>query len=93
MTAEIIEFKRPEEEVPHCTGEARCLDCKHTWAAVAPLGVIWLECPACSLVRGRFVNYVARGDHYWECNCGNDLFKVTPDFIYCPNCGQEQTFP
>jgi Zn finger protein HypA/HybF involved in hydrogenase expression len=33
----------------HISGKARCLACKHEWAAVSLVGTVWLECPACSL--------------------------------------------
>lgn len=76
----------PEEEKPHAYGTAICIDCKHEWMAVAPLETKWLECPQCSLIRGRF-KYTYHKDHpHWECTCGNDLFCVTPQGYYCPNC-------
>lgn len=37
---------------PHLSGGASCLACKHTWQAVAELGVNDLECPSCGLLRG-----------------------------------------
>lgn len=86
MTVVNLEQAR-EERKPHMTGPARCLDCKHEWVAVAPVGTIWMECPKCSLIRGRFVNQVERDGDHWVCNCGNDLFYVTSDGAYCPNCG------
>lgn len=81
-----------EERQPHSTGTAICLDCRHEWEAVAPDNVLWLECPSCKLVRGRFKyqHEIAEGLE-WRCNCGNDLFRVTPDGYYCPNCGEWQT--
>ena len=78
---------RREENMPHVSGIAICLDCKHEWAAVAPVGVVWLECPSCSLARGRFKYQHERDGEQWKCNCGNDLFHVKPEGIYCPNCG------
>jgi Zn finger protein HypA/HybF involved in hydrogenase expression len=78
-----------DEARPHLSGKARCLDCKHEWEAVAPLGATWLQCPGCSLFRGRFIGEILRDKllHY-TCNCGNDLFYVTLDGTYCPNCGE-----
>lgn len=72
---------------PHMEGKARCLACGHEWHAVAPTGMVWMECPSCSLIRGRFVAQVERKGPHWHCHCGNELFCVTPDGIYCPNCG------
>lgn len=73
---------------PHSEGKARCLDCGHAWEAVAPVGVTWMECPMCGLMRGRFVwSHLREGALHWRCDCGCDLFYVTPDGSYCPNCG------
>ena len=80
----VIEFKKKE---PHISGEAICLSCGHNWVSIAPTGTIWLECPECHVVRGRFVYQCERDGLHWECDCGNDLFHVTEDGFYCPNCG------
>lgn len=79
-----------EAREPHSEGKARCLACKHEWVAVAPVGTIWLECPACTLERGRFIAQHQREGDHWHCNCGCDLFYATPDGIYCPNCAEWQ---
>lgn len=87
MSADVVSLadRRPD---PHSSGFAKCLDCKHEWAAVAPAGTTWLECPSCGLVRGRFkFQHERPGLAHWECSCGNDLFHVTTDGYYCPNCG------
>jgi hypothetical protein len=34
--------------------EAVCLSCKNTWAATAPAGAQFIECPSCDLVTNRF---------------------------------------
>lgn len=76
----------------HSSGKARCLDCKHEWVAVAPTGTPWLECPSCTLFRGRFVEHHEHGDKaHWECRCGNELFYILADGCLCPNCGRYQT--
>jgi len=79
-----------KEREPHSTGEARCLSCNHEWIAVAPTGTVWLECPECSIEKGRFVAHHERSGDHWECDCGCDLFYITPDGMYCPNCGDWQ---
>lgn len=86
----VIDFEAARQaREPHMTGPARCLDCKHEWEASAPVGTVWLECPACSLERGRFALRVQRSDElHAVCFCGNDLFHVTPSGPYCPNCGE-----
>ena len=70
-------------------GDARCLHCKHEWTANSPLGVVELECPSCSLMKGAYVG-VCVPDEYWECSCDNDLFFVTKDGIKCARCGDYQ---
>ena len=72
----------------YMVGEARCLSCGHKWVSVAPIGVLWLECPECHCMKGRYVHPNERDVPHWKCNCGNDLFYVTPDGYYCPNCGE-----
>lgn len=76
---------------PHLAGEAICLSCKHEWAAVCPIGTTWLECPACHLLRGVMKFPVIRDGLHWTCACGNQLFYISPDGTYCPNCGGWQT--
>lgn len=75
---------------PYIAGEAFCLDCKHKWAVVAEVGATWLECPVCGLFRGRVKYQCERDCPHWTCKCGNDLFHVTEDGFYCPNCGAWQ---
>lgn len=81
-----------EERKPHLSGFCRCLACKHQWVGVAPVGVVWLECPSCSLERGRFISQAERNEPHWHCHCGNDLFFVSMQGPYCPNCGTAQKF-
>ena len=94
MSGEVIDFARAKEErTPHMEGHALCLACRHRWVAVAPLGTVWLECPApeCRLLRGRFFVPMARGEDRWVCACGNDLFHHNSvRGLYCPHCGADQ---
>ena len=81
--------KFKEDNSPHLTGEARCVSCKHDWAAVAPVGTVELECPSCSLMTGRFINTALRGDEYFECFCGCNLFMHHRDGgAYCAKCAE-----
>lgn len=74
---------------PHMTGRAVCLDCKQAWRAVVPVGVVWLTCPQCNLNRGRLIDHVEiDAGYHWTCGCGCNLFHVTPESFYCPNCGK-----
>jgi len=68
-------------------GVVICLDCKHEWEVVASLRTKWLKCPSCGLIRGRFKYPYSRDGEEWVCDCGNDLFHMKPEGIYCPNCG------
>lgn len=86
MAAKIVELESRRFK-PHSSGEARCLACGHEWAAVAPIGINWFECPSCHTMRGCHKYHYQRQDDLWTCQCGNDLFFVTRDGIYCPNCG------
>ena len=86
-----------EARSPHMTGKAVCLDCRHEWVAVMPvtsdttcIGAQWLECPECTLERGRFRFHTTSPGLHWTCNCGCDLFFVTDKHFYCPNCGAVQ---
>lgn len=77
---------------PHLQGRARCAGCRHEWQAVAPVGTTVLECPECSSMKGFFVCQVERGENFWQCNCGNDLFRITEGLgPYCINCGSAAT--
>lgn len=84
----IISF---QDHQSHLSGAAFCIECRHTWTAVAPTGTGWLECPACTRMTGRFKYTMVKEDvAHWTCKCGNDLFYATPDGFYCPNCGADQ---
>lgn len=70
------------------------MQCNHTWAAVVPVGSIELECPECKTMKGRFTfPFSPPTSHVWECACKNQLFNVSHEGIFCPNCGVYQSFP
>ncbi len=80
-----------QERTPHLHGAARCVGFRHEWQAVAPVGTVHLDCPACLLPKGLFVNLVSRGQQARTCNCGNDLFQIAPGLgPYCTGCGAQQ---
>lgn len=83
----VVDF--PAKKTPHVEGEALCLACKHAWVAVAPCPAPpWLECPECGTVRGLYKYHFEKPNTmHWRCRCENELMFVTPDGIYCPNCG------
>lgn len=92
---EVVALRRPESEEPHAAGEAFCLQCNHEWVAVAPTGTVHLECPACKTHKGlfKFPCGPSEGTPVWTCPCGNQLFNMTPDGHFCPNCGLYQEYP
>ena len=53
-----------------------------------------MECPECGSHRGLYVHYfgLPEGSQMWRCHCGNELFFVTPDGMYCPGCALWQRF-
>ena len=89
----VVPFERKVIE-KHGTGEAFCLGCNHEWVAVAPIGLDTFECPECHTMKGRFkFEYSPPAGITWTCGCTNQLFNVTKEGIFCPNCGIYQEFP
>jgi len=78
----------------HAHGNAFCLQCSHEWVAVAPTGTVQLECPECKTMKGlfKFPFAPATGELVRECNCGNQLFYLTPEGHLCTNCGIYQRY-
>ena len=75
-----------------CGGPAICMNCRHEWVAVAPQTAKELECPNCGTMKGIYkFPFVPEGE-IWNCSCSNDLFYVTREGYFCPNCGKIQTF-
>lgn len=89
----VLPFRQKESRIEnYLSGKALCLGCQHRWHAHASIGTFSLDCPACHLPKGRFIQEVIKDCAHWICNCKNEYFSVTQDAIYCPNCGQEQEF-
>lgn len=84
---------RPRE-VPHGSGDAFCIYCDHTWVAVAPVGTLHLQCPKCLTMKGRFKFEFkpSEGQMVRQCDCGNQLFYLTPEGHMCANCGTYQRY-
>lgn len=83
---DVIEFKKPETGW-NLTGPAKCMSCKHEWEAVVPVGTIsGLECCECGRFTG-VMTHQAVSDTTWECKCGCDLFRITPENVFCASCG------
>jgi hypothetical protein len=49
MSADILNLDAAR---PHEAGPVVCTRCQHSWVAVRPVGVIFLECPKCGAQRG-----------------------------------------
>lgn len=81
----VIQFPTPGDD-HHLSGQAVCPKCDHQWVAVAPVGVVNLECPSCHLIHGVFKAAVVP-ETAWKCNCGNQLFFLTPGGAMCRGCG------
>ena len=81
------------DALPHSSGPARCVSCRNEWVGDAPAGVIWIECPECLAHTGYFLGTKMYEGPHWHCACDNTLFHVTRDGVYCPHCGDWQTFP
>ena len=94
----VVAFSRKSAPDPeqdhHMHGDAFCMQCGHTWVAVAPVGATRLECPACHTEKGvmRFECAPVAGTEVRECNCGNQLFYLTRDGHMCANCGTYQLY-
>lgn len=89
----VVNFNRKQSE-QHGQGEAFCLNCNHTWQAVAPTGTINLECPKCLTLKGlwKFPFAPKSGTLVRECICGNQLFYMTLVGHMCANCGIYQSY-
>ena len=90
----VFEFKRKDPDVQHGSGAAFCIECGHEWVAVAPTGTTQLECPSCRTHKGKwkFEFMPAEGALVRECDCGNQLFYLTPEGHMCANCGIYQGY-
>lgn len=88
MSAEVVDLEaRRIERSPHRSGTGRCLNCKHEWSAVAPIGTADLECPACSTFQGVFKGIASSQFMQWQCACGEYTFFLDEHGPYCAHCG------
>lgn len=83
-----------EENSPHISGECQCLECKHRWVAVSPVGVTEFECPACGLFKGVSSHVVVPANREILCciACGNHYYLITRTGYMCSRCGVERGF-
>jgi len=76
-----------EKRSPHRSGNARCLNCKHEWAAVAPIGTVTLQCPLCETFQGLFKGVSSTQLMQWQCVCKEWTFFIDEHGAYCAHCG------
>lgn len=81
-----LKAKRAERD-PHRAGMARCLNCKHEWAAVSPVGTHSLECPECHTGQGLYKGLSSTELPQWQCACGEYTFFIDAHGPYCAHCG------
>lgn len=79
------------QNLPHISGEVVCLECRHEWMGVAPIGTTELECSECGTLKGAW-KYMAAPEVVFECNCGNQHFYIDPEGVMCARCGSRQEF-
>lgn len=82
-----------EGDGPHLRGEAFCGACKHEWYAVVPVDAAChqhFECPDCHRMWGT-MKHVFVPETVWTCNCGEQLFWLTPTGASCRRCGMLAT--
>jgi hypothetical protein len=85
--AEIVSLAEHRDAGPPLSGTARCGYCSYEWEAVAPVGAVHLECPSCHRMWGAYKHAVEPPKAFWRCNCGEELFWLTPKGAMCRRCG------
>jgi len=86
---DVIDFEDEKaSRQPHLAASARCMNCGYMFSVVAPVGTVIFECPHCNMEKGVAEGFVHSGGLHAVCGCGCDLFRVTPEYVYCIQCGQ-----
>lgn len=86
-----------EERQPHWRGTAYCVGCKEEWQAVAPIGTMSLDCPACELPKGvpKYPFGADEGDLLLVCDCGCEALTAYRRkglfYVKCMACGTDLT--
>lgn len=76
------------EKMPHLSGIAKCLACKHEFNGVCRVGDLGMDCPKCGTHRGVFVYQPQGSDAIFECNCGCHQFALERALtLRCLHCG------
>lgn len=77
------------ERMPGFHGKALCLDCGYEFEGHRNFDHAFIQCPKCRLFRGKHIYPIVTDTPHFTCNCGNDIFHITPTFFYCPACGKD----
>jgi Zn finger protein HypA/HybF involved in hydrogenase expression len=76
---------------PHSSGQAKCIACGHEFKAVVPVGILFFECPKCTLSKATFVGMceMPEGTEVFTClHCDGQLFELVLDQgAFCRGCG------
>lgn len=86
-----------EKRSPHWSGCCICLGCKHEWVSVAPIGVMFVDCPSCGLPKGhpKHPFGASEGDSLFQCDCGSEAltayFRKGELRLMCMACGKNVT--
>ena len=79
-----------EENTPHTSGAIICMNCKHEWEGVAPVGTTDMDCPSCGCAKGVHKQFIGpSAGVLYTCNvCDGTLFTFRDDFsALCAGCG------
>lgn len=97
MTQVISLAQAREERKPHWTGTCKCIGCGHEYVGVAPLGVMFIDCPECGLPKGhpKHPFGAQEGDLFFRCVCGSEALTAYKRGGYfrtmCMACGTDHT--
>lgn len=90
MKGELIDL---DSKRPHTSGPVVCLECKHKWTGVIPVGTTSVQCPNCGTAKGTREGFVCPPDFtFYECPCGNYHFFIGVDGAICCCCGKSASF-
>lgn len=97
MTDNVINFAEKKiQSQSHLTVHAVCMQCRHKWVAVAPIGTYVYECPSCHVMKGVAEGFVKSEHPSYTCHvCTSQLFSVpwrlneSKPHLLCANCGTD----
>jgi len=95
----IIDFTAAKRErSPHWEGRVICMDCRHEWQGVGPVGKhVAIDCPECALPKGvtKWLHGAQVGDVEFRCICGCEAltayYRAGRFTLCCMACGTNQT--